>query len=240
MSKTITILAALTVAAPAFAQEAPRSIPLWGRGEAELVGPTDRDVWMIDLLKGKDYALGFYGEDGVVLELVDPSGSVRKRKETAGISWRGFEYRAAVSGIHRVRIKSWGTEVFSGRFPLPYAVIFNPDCRWDAMTKCVPPVGDVPAHHAHTFNGDTDSIKLASLVAGRAYTLTVKSEWYPGAEIRNSAGTVLAKCLDGGHTCTVTFKPTASGTYFARIRETTYDWEYGAPLPYTIAFGPAS
>jgi hypothetical protein len=175
-------------------------------------------------VKGTDYIFRVNAAedcDGTV-ELVNPAGQVTITLVVA--DWTdgcdgsdgGVEFRAAYTGTFRLRYVPSG-ETPPG--PGAASADIVSDCRADAKTRCVLPLGGRQVAGETSTPEDADWFRVGNLRRGRLYTFTVVADYaYASLAALDAKGTVLAKghTLPGG-TGTVRFRPKANGTYFFSI-----------------------
>jgi hypothetical protein len=201
-------------------------IPVSGSGPFEAVAlqPT-RDPGLfrtevtVDLVRGKEYAfpgriLSVNAADGLgsiltgTIEVVLPSGAVAKRFTIDDESITGTEFKATVSGTHRLRASS--------RTRGTIAVKALPDCSFTRATTCSLKAG-VPQDRQFAWAGDKDAFRIEA-VAGKTYTVTVTSEdGMAGLDVLDPRGQVVARgTIGNGPAYRVTFRPRVSGPYLFR------------------------
>jgi hypothetical protein len=227
------ILATLTIASPAFAQGAPAPPGPFAGTSAPADGTVLKNCTYskagdcpFNAVQGKDYLIRVWAAadcDGTI-ELVNPVGQVTKTISVSDFtdgcdgSSGGSEFRAALTGTFQLRyVPSEGAP------PEPNAARADilTDCRADAKTQCVLPLGGRPQASEHSTNGDTDWLRLANLRRGKLYTITATAVDVPFTRflVVDASGHVLAGAHvpRGSTTCSVRFRPKANGTYFLDI-----------------------
>ncbi len=179
-----------------------------------------------DAVKGTDYLVrAFSGDDceaGGEIDLVNPLGQVTVTMPLVGdceASGYGMEFRAAYTATYHLRYTP-GQDV-----PPDATADVVTDCRADAKTHCVLPLGGAPLASVHSIGGDTDWFRLPNLRRGKLYTITATGvDRYTKLWVVDAKGTILAKgqVHNGSTTGSVRFRLKANGTYYLDIPDSGF------------------
>src|SRR5919199_41517 len=190
--RAATILATLTIAAPALAQGAPAPTGSAGGAAAPTEGTalascsySAAGSCPFQAVKGTDYLIRVRigsdcDEGGGKIELVNPAGQATLTlplgdELDCDYSNYGVEFRAGFTGTFQLRYTP-GTHARPG--PGAAGADVLADCRADAKTRCELSLGGRPVAGEHSANGDGDWYRLAGLARGRLYTISAAVDVY--------------------------------------------------------------